>query len=72
MLICIKPSMRFDISLQNFKKPLVDISSPQIEINKLKVRRVFSYNFGCRKNKALSDFPASSSSFKTVNTRKPV
>ena len=26
----ILPSMRFDISLQNFKKPLVDIS-PQIE-----------------------------------------
>ena len=25
------PSMRFDISLQNFKKPLVDIFSPQIE-----------------------------------------
>ena len=23
--------MRFDISLQNFKKPLVDILSPQIE-----------------------------------------
>ena len=33
-------------------------------------RRVFSYNFGCRK-KALSDFLASSSSLKTVNTRKP-
>ena len=25
------PSMRFDISLQNFKKPLDDILSPQIE-----------------------------------------
>ena len=25
------PSMRFDMSLQNFKKPLVDILSPQIE-----------------------------------------
>ena len=24
-------SMRFDISLQSFKKPLVDIFSPQIE-----------------------------------------
>ena len=24
MLICIKRSMSFDISLQNFKKPLVD------------------------------------------------
>ena len=58
--------MRFDISLQNFKKPLVNIFSPQIEM----FRRVFSYNFGCRK-KALSDFLASSSSLKTVNTRKP-
>ena len=25
------PSMRFDLSLQNFKKPLVDIFSPQTE-----------------------------------------
>ena len=25
------PSMRFDISLQNFKKPLVDTLSPQME-----------------------------------------
>ena len=33
-------------------------------------RKLFSYNFGCRK-KALSDFLASSSSLKTVNTRKP-
>ena len=30
----IRPSMRFDISLQNFKKPLVDIFSPQIERKK--------------------------------------
>ena len=52
-------SMRFDISLQSFKKPLVDIFSPQIE--KKTFLRVFSYNFGCRK-KALSDFLASSSS----------
>ena len=56
------------MSLQNFKKLLVDIFSPQIE--RKTVRRVFSYNFGCRK-KALSDFLASSSSLKTVNTRKP-
>ena len=27
----IRPSMTFDISLQNFKKPLVDIFSLQIE-----------------------------------------
>ena len=60
--------MRFDISLQNFKKPLVDIFSLQIE--RKMFRRVFSYNFGCRK-KALSDFLASSSSLKTVNTGKP-
>ena len=37
------PSMRFDVSLKNFKKPLFDIFSPQIE------RRIFSYNFGCKK-----------------------
>ena len=47
-------SMRFDISLQNFKKPLVDILSPQIERKKT-FWRVFSYDFGWRK-KALSDF----------------
>ena len=29
------PSMRFDISLQNFKKPLVNIFSPQIERKKV-------------------------------------
>ena len=28
----ISPSMRFDISLQNFKKLLVDIFSPRIEL----------------------------------------
>ena len=32
--IMISSSMKFDISLQNFKKPLVDISSPKIERNK--------------------------------------
>ena len=56
------------MSLQNFKKPLVDSLSPQIE--RKTFRRVFSYDFGCRK-KALSDFLTSSSSLKTVNTRKP-
>ena len=60
--------MRFDISLQNFKKLFVDIFSPQIEGKTF--RRVFSYNFGYRK-KSLSDFLASSSSLKTVNTGKP-
>ena len=47
--------MRFDLSLQNFKKSLVDIFSPAV---------------GCRK-KALSNFLASSSSLKTANTGKP-
>ena len=46
--------MRFDLSLQNFKKSLVDIFSPAV---------------GCRK-KALSNFLASSSSLKTANTGK--
>ena len=32
--IMISSSMKFDISLQNFKKPLVDIFSPKIERNK--------------------------------------
>ena len=56
------------MSLQNFKKPLVDSLSPQIE--RKTFRRVFSYDFGCRK-KALSDFLTSSSSLKTVNIGKP-
>ena len=47
--------MRFDLSLQNFKKSLVDIFSPAV---------------GCRK-KALSNFLDSSSSLKTANTGKP-
>ena len=58
----------FDISLQSFKKPSVNVFS--LQIDKKTFDRVFSYNFGCRK-KALSDFLASSSSLKTVNTRKP-
>ena len=62
------PSMRFDMSLQNFKKPLVDILSPQIE--RKNVPKSIYNNFGCRK-KALSDFLTSSSSLKTVNTGKP-
>ena len=58
-------SIRFDISLQNFKRPS-DFFSRQIE--KKTFRRIFSYKFGCRK-KTLSDFLASrSSSLKTVNT----
>ena len=59
------PSIRFDISLQNFKKSS-DIFSQR---NRMKTfRRIFSYKFGCRK-KTLSDFLASrSSSLKTVNT----
>ena len=56
------------MSLQNFKKPLVDSLSPQI--GRKTFRRVFSYDFGCRK-KALSDFLTSSSSLKTVNIGKP-
>ena len=60
--------MRLIYARLYFKKHLVDIFSLQIE--RKTVRRVFSYNFGCRK-KALSDFLASSSSLKTVNTRKP-
>ena len=56
------------MSLQNFKKPLVDSLSPQIE--RKTFRRVFSYDFGCRK-KALSYFLTSSSSLKTVNIGKP-
>ena len=40
------PSIRFDISVKNFKKPLVDITSPKIEKT---FQRIFSYNFGCKK-----------------------
>ena len=58
-------SMRFDLSLQNFKKALVDIFSLQIERKK-----TLRYYFGCRK-KALSNFLAWSSSLKTANTGKP-
>ena len=58
-------SMRFDLSLQNFKKALVDIFSPQIERKK-----TLRYYFDCRK-KTLSNFLASSSSLKTANTGKP-
>ena len=46
------PSIRFDISLQNFKKPL-DIFS-----RRKTFRRIFSYKFGFGK-KILSDFLAS-------------
>ena len=59
--------MRFDISLQSLKKPLFDIFSQQIEIKN--VPKSIGYNFGCIK-KVLSDFLASSSSLKTVNTGK--
>ena len=48
----IRPSIRFDISLQNRKK-------------------IFNYEFGCRK-KTLSDFLASkSSSLKKAHTGRP-
>ena len=58
-------SIGFDISLQNFKKPSDTFSHRKQ--NKT-LRRIFSYQFGCRK-KTLSDFLASrSSSLKTVNT----
>ena len=60
--------MRFDISLQSLKKPLFDIFSQQIEIKN--VPKSIGYNFGCIK-KVFSVFLASSSSLKTVNTRKP-
>ena len=58
------PSIRFDISFQNFKKPL-DIFS-----GKKMFRRIFSYKFGCRK-KTLNDFLAASSSLKKTNTGRP-
>ena len=34
------PSMRFDISLQNLKKPLVDIFSPQTDVMYKKHKRM--------------------------------
>ena len=37
------PSIRFDINLQNFKKPL-DIFSTQITF-----QRIFGYNFACKR-----------------------
>ena len=50
-----------------FRKPL-DIFWPAN--SKKRCRRLFSYDFGC-KQKALSDFLASSSSWKRANTGKP-
>ena len=50
-----------------FKKPL-DIFWPQIQ--KKRFRRLFIYDFGC-KQKTLSDFLPSSSSWKRANTGKP-
>ena len=58
------PTIRFDISLQNFKKPLDIFSATN---RKKTFRRIFSYKFGFRK-KTLSDFLASSSSLKKANT----
>ena len=40
------PSIRFDVSLQNFKKPL-DIFSPKIE--RKAFQRIFCYNSGCER-----------------------
>ena len=53
-------SIRFDISFQNFEKPL-DIFWLQLNTKKKTFQRIFSYDFGCKK-KALSDFLDSSSS----------
>ena len=50
-----------------FKKPLDIFWSAN---SKKRFRRLFSYDFGC-KQKALSDFLASSSSWKRANTGKP-
>ena len=61
-------SIRFDISLQNAKK-LLDIFWPQLNAKKM-FRRIFSYDFGCKK-KGLSGCLASSSSWKISNTGKP-
>ena len=49
------PSIRFDISLQNFKKQIYFLTANR----KKTFWRTFSYKFGCRK-KTLSDFLASS------------
>ena len=57
---------QLDISLQNFKKPL-DIFSPQIERKRSKKHLVIILAV----KKALTDFLASSSSVKKVNTGKP-
>ena len=40
------PSIRFDVSLQNFKNPL-DIFSPKIE--RKAFQRIFCYNSGCER-----------------------
>ena len=59
------PSIRFDISLQNFKSLQIYLLTTN---RKKTIRRIFSYKFGCRK-KTLSHFLASRSSpSKTVNT----
>ena len=50
-----------------FKKPLDIFLTAN---SKKRFRRLFSYDFGC-KQKALSDFIASSSSWKRANTGKP-
>ena len=63
-------SMRFEISLQNFKKPLVDIFSPQME-RKKRSEEYLIIILAVERIKALSDFLAWSSSLKTVNTGKP-
>ena len=62
----ISPSIRFDIILQNFKKPL-DSFSPQIERKRSKQYLVIIL----AGKEALSDFLASSSSLKKANTGKP-
>ena len=61
--------MRFDISLQNFKKPLVDIFSPQID--RKKISEEYLVMILAVERNSLSDFLALSSSLKTVNSRKP-
>ena len=58
-------SIRFDISLQNFKKPY-DIFWPQLSTKK----KCSEYDFGC-KQKGLSNFLALSLSWKIANTGKP-
>ena len=46
-------SIRFDMSLQNFKKPL-DMFWPQLNTEKKTFRRIFSYDFSWKK-KALGE-----------------